>query len=104
MTAAVQQLLPNSTVLAIDSQDWNKDEFSLGTWRPYRPDQVMKYFHQLQEPHGRVHLANSNLASDRARSIDGAIESALQANETLNAFLGTAEVQHYTNALKVGTT
>lgn len=51
-----------------------------------------------------MHLANSNLASDRARSIDGAIESALQANETLNAFLGTAEGQHYSNALKVGTT
>lgn len=101
MTAAVQQLLPNSTVLAISSQDWNKDEFSLGTWRPYRQVQAM---HQLHEPHGRVHSANSNLASDRARSIDGAIESALQANETLNAFLGTAEVRHYSNALKVGTT
>lgn len=58
MTAAVQQLLPNSTVLAID----------------------------------------------RAGSIDGAIEYALRPNETPNALLGTAEIQHYSNALKVGTT
>ena len=34
----------------------------------------------------------------------GAIDSALQASETSNALLGTAEVQHYSNALKAGTT
>lgn len=58
----------------------------------------------MQQPHGQVQLANSVLASDRAGSIDGAIEYALRANETPNAFLGTAEIQHYSNALKVGTT
>ena len=104
VTTAVQQFLPDSTVLAIDSHDWNKDEFSRGTWMAYRPGQVMKYSNQLQEPHGRVHFANSDLASGWAGWIDGAIESALRASEASNALLGISEVQHHSNALKVGTT
>jgi monoamine oxidase len=70
----------------------------------YRPGQVMKYSNQLQEPHGRVHFANSDLASGWAGWIDGAIESALRASEASNALLGISEVQHHSNALKVGTT
>ncbi|QCB96660.1 hypothetical protein E5206_06720 [Arthrobacter sp. PAMC25564] len=59
VTAAVQQFLPDSAVLAIDSHDWNKDELSRGTWINYRPGQVMKFSNQLHEPRGRVHFANS---------------------------------------------
>ncbi|MGO1543971.1 MAG: flavin monoamine oxidase family protein [Gulosibacter sp.] len=86
--AAVQEFLPESTVLAIDSHDWNKDEFSQGTWMAYRPGQIMKYSAGLQVPHGRIHFANSDLASGWAGWIDGAIESGLRAARQSNDLLG----------------
>lgn len=84
---AVRQFLPGSTVLATDAHDWNKDEFSLGTWMAYRPGQVMKYSNGLQQPHGRIFFANSDLASGWAGWIDGAIESGLRASADSNALL-----------------
>lgn len=85
--AAVQEFLPDSTVLAMDTHDWNNDEFSQGTWMAYRPGQIMKYSAGLQEPHGRIHFANSDLASGWAGWIDGAIESGLRAAKQSNELL-----------------
>jgi hypothetical protein len=64
----VQQFLPDSTVLVIDSHDWNKDEFSLGTWMAYRSGRAMKYSTQLQESHALRELG-SPLRVDRRASL-----------------------------------
>ncbi|MFE4079102.1 NAD(P)/FAD-dependent oxidoreductase [Arthrobacter sp. NtRootA1] len=99
VTNAVRQFLPEATVLAVDSHDWNKDEFSLGTWMAYRPGQVMKYSNHLQVPHGRIHFANSDLASGWAGWIDGAIESAFTAANASNLMLAS-ERMHIPNPPK----
>ncbi|MDJ1372290.1 flavin monoamine oxidase family protein [Gulosibacter molinativorax] len=86
--AAVREFLPDAKVLASDTHDWNNDEFSQGTWMAYRPGQVMEYSAGLQVPHGRIHFANSDLASGWAGWIDGAIESGLRAAKQSNDLLG----------------
>lgn len=73
--AAVHEILPEAEVIAIDAHDWNKDEFSSGTWMAYGPGQISKYSAGIQEPRGRIVFANSDLANGWAGWIDGAIES-----------------------------
>ncbi len=87
ITRAVHEFLPNVEVIAVDSHDWNRDEFSEGTWMAYRPGQVMAHSHGLQESHGRIAFANSDIASGWAGWIDGAIESGIQAAETVKKWL-----------------
>lgn len=81
---AIQEFLPGTPVLAIDSHDWNQDPFSKGTWMAYRPGQIMAHSAALQVPHGRIFFANSDLASGWAGWIDGAIESGLRAAKGSN--------------------
>lgn len=73
--AAVHEILPEAEVVAIDAHDWNKDEFSAGTWMAYGPGQISKHSAGMQEPHGRIVFANSDLANGWVGWIDGAIES-----------------------------
>lgn len=74
---AVHEIIPEAEVLAIDAHDWNKDEFSAGTWMAYGPGQITKYSAGMQAPHGRVYFANSDLANGWVGWIDGALESGL---------------------------
>lgn len=92
VTHAVQEFLPGTEVLAADFHDWNNDKFSNGTWMAYRPGQVMAHSHALQQPHGRIFFANSDLASGWAGWIDGAIESGIRAASQSNDRLRTASV------------
>jgi len=84
---AVQEFLPGVPVLEADFHDWNKDEFSKGTWMAYRPGQVMAHSAALQQPHGRILFGNSDLASGWAGWIDGAIESGIRAAAQATALL-----------------
>lgn len=85
---AVQEFLPDVEVVDVDAHNWNTDEFSQGTWMAYRPGQVIAHSHQIQQPHGRVAFANSDLASGWAGWIDGAIESGGRAARTVQGWLG----------------
>lgn len=87
VTAAIHQYLPDVEVVAADYHDWNKDQFSKGTWMAYRPGQCMANSVELQKPHGRIAFANSDLASGWAGWIDGAIESATSAAHTVQDWL-----------------
>lgn len=87
VTAAIHQYLPDVEVVAADYHDWNKDEFSKGTWMAYRPGQCMANSTELQKPHGRIAFANSDLASGWAGWIDGALESAFRAANTVEGWL-----------------
>jgi monoamine oxidase len=89
ITDAIHEFAPEAEVLATDSHDWNRDEFSEGTWMAYAPGQIMKHSHGIQESHGRVAFANSDLASAWAGWFDGAIESAFRASTTVAQWLET---------------
>lgn len=87
VAAAIHEFLPDVEVVASEAHDWNKDEFSKGTWMAYRPGQVMPHSVEMQKPHGRIAFANSDLASAWAGWIDGAIESGTNAAKTVQKWL-----------------
>jgi monoamine oxidase len=89
VTAAIHEFLPEVEVVAVDAHDWNKDEFSQGTWMAYRPGQIVAHSAAVQEPCGRIAFANSDLASGWAGWIDGAIESAGSAVRTVQGWIAT---------------
>lgn len=62
----------------------------------YRPGQVLAHSNQIQQPHGRLAFANSDLASGWAGWIDGAIESGGRAARTVEGWLGkSSHVDHH---------
>jgi len=79
VTTAINRLLPAHEVLDTLAHDWTGDEFSLGTWSSYRPNQISRYLVALQQPEERVFFAGSDIASGWNGNIDGAIESGLSA-------------------------
>jgi monoamine oxidase len=89
VAAAIHEFLPDVEVVASECHDWNKDEFSKGTWMAYRPGQVMAHSVGMQQPHGRIAFANSDLATAWAGWIDGAIESGTNAAKTVQKWLHT---------------
>jgi len=87
VTDVVGRLLPDHEVLDTFAHDWTADEFSLGTWSSYRPNQITRYLAELQESEGRVFLAGSDIASGWNGNIDGAIESGLRAARNVSRLL-----------------
>ena len=79
VTAPVRALLGDVEVTATTGHDWLADEFSLGTWPLFRPNQTVRLLPGMQAPEGRVHFAGSETANDWNGFIDGAIESGLRA-------------------------
>jgi pseudooxynicotine oxidase len=79
VTAPVRALLGDVEVTATTGHDWLADEFSLGTWPVFRPNQTVRFLRGLQAPEGRVYFAGSETANGWNGFIDGAIESGLRA-------------------------
>jgi monoamine oxidase len=81
--AGVQRMLdsivPGYEVIDATAHDWLSDEFSRGTWAIHRPGWYEHHHAAVQQPHGRVLLAGSDLANGWAGFIDGAIESGQRA-------------------------
>ena len=88
----MHEFLPDVSVLQSDTHDWNRDEFSQGTWMAYRPGQVMRYASGIQETEGRLVFAGSDLANGWAGWIDGAIESGRSAAAIAEAITSQASV------------
>ncbi|MER6992558.1 NAD(P)/FAD-dependent oxidoreductase [Saccharopolyspora hirsuta] len=74
-------------VLDVSGHDWMTDDFSRETWPMQRPKQLTRYLAALQEPHGAVRFAGSDIATGWAGFIDGAIESGLRASRAVQAAL-----------------
>jgi pseudooxynicotine oxidase len=87
LIAGVGRLLPGHEVLGTHAHDWTADEFSLGTWSTYRPNQITRYLTACQQPDGRVFLAGSDIASGWNGNIDGAIESGISAARRVGRLL-----------------
>jgi monoamine oxidase len=60
------------------SHDWNKDQFSNGTWCFPPPNATTKYISVPQRPHGNVFFASADWADGWCGWIDGAVQSGMQ--------------------------
>ncbi len=76
---ALHLVLPEADIAGIRAHDWVHDEFSRGGWSYYKPGQITKYLADLQRAEGRLVFATADVASGWSGSIDGAIESGLEA-------------------------
>lgn len=92
---AVEHLAPGARVLKFDAHDWNRDEFSKGTWMTWRPGRAMRCATAVKQREGRLVFAGSDTSSRWPGWIDGAIETggraAAEAHELLAAASATAE-------------
>jgi monoamine oxidase len=85
---AVNAHLPDATVLATDGHDWVNDPFSKGTWLSVPPTWFSDgTFEALEVPEGRLAFAGSDIASEGAGWIEGAIGSGLAAAARTGAIL-----------------
>jgi monoamine oxidase len=85
---AVNAHLPDATVLATDGHDWVNDPFSKGTWLSVPPTWFSDgTFEALEVPEGRLAFAGSDIASEGAGWIEGAIGSGIAAAARTDAVL-----------------
>ncbi|MGZ4131553.1 MAG: flavin monoamine oxidase family protein [Actinomycetota bacterium] len=80
VTEAVNAHLPEATVVATDGHDWVSDPYAKGTWLAIPPGWFSDgTFEALGEPEGRVAFAGSDIASEGAGWIEGAVGSGIAA-------------------------
>jgi monoamine oxidase len=88
VAAAVNAHLPEATVTATDGHDWVADPFSKGAWLAIPPGWFGDgTFEQLELPEGRLAFAGSDIASEGAGWIEGAIGSGIRAAATVSRLL-----------------
>ena len=76
VAAAVRAHLPDATVLQTAGHDWISDPYSKGTWLAIPPGWFSDgTFDALSEPEGRLVFAGSDIATEGAGWIEGAVAS-----------------------------
>src|SRR5215217_3125399 len=90
VAAAVRELAPEASVLAVHAHDWAADPYSRGTWAFMRPAQVHAAWSALREPEARVHFAGAHTALRWPSFMDGAIESGRRVAEEVAERLARA--------------
>ena len=91
VAAAVRAHLPDVDVVATDGHDWVADPYSKGAWLAIPPGWFSDgTFEQLEMPEGRVAFAGSDIASEGAGWIEGAIGSGRQAAAAIASLLPDA--------------
>jgi pseudooxynicotine dehydrogenase len=85
--AALQEYLPEATVLSVMHYDWVNDPYSRGTWATYRTGWVEKYYDQFQQDSGRVFFASGDHGEGWRGTIDSAIGAGLIAARKANDML-----------------
>jgi monoamine oxidase len=84
LAAAVHAHLPDATVVTTGGHDWVRDPFSKGSWLATPPGWFGDgTFEALEAPEGRVAFAGSDIASEGAGWIEGAIGSGRAAAASL---------------------
>jgi len=89
---AVHALYPSAEVVAWALHDWTADPFSLGTWASTPPDRADALKPVGVQPDGPLVLAGSDVASDGAGWIEGALASGVEAAEVVLRRLGGAAI------------
>jgi monoamine oxidase len=88
VAGAVNAHLPDVTVVTTDGHDWVRDPYSKGTWLSVPPGWFSDgTFDALGAPEGRLAFAGSDIASEGAGWIEGAIGSGAAAAARTNALL-----------------
>ena len=83
---AVNAHLPDATVVTTDGHDWVTDPYSKGTWLAVPPGWFSDgTFEALEAPEGRLAFAGSDIASEGAGWIEGAIGSGRAAAGRIDA-------------------
>ncbi|MEP7060163.1 MAG: NAD(P)/FAD-dependent oxidoreductase [Actinomycetota bacterium] len=87
---AVQAHLPKARVVTTDGHDWVSDPFSKGTWLSIPPGWFGDgTFDALEESEAQLAFAGSDIASEGAGWIEGAVGSGIEAAATVAHMLGT---------------
>jgi monoamine oxidase len=76
---AVQRVIPNAKMRDYTATNFYVDEFALGTGSFRQPNMLITLHKKIQQPHGRIKFAGSDIADGWNGYIDGAIESGLRA-------------------------
>lgn len=79
----LQRLIPDARVVDSTAHDWVADEYAQETWPMHRVGFLSSSLAALQESHGGVLLASSDIADGWGGFIDGAIDSGLKAARAL---------------------
>jgi monoamine oxidase len=88
VAAAVRAHLPQATVGATGGHDWASDRFSKGTWLSVPPTWFSDgTFDALMVPEGRLAFAGSDIATESAGWIEGAVSSGVAAAAHLEGLL-----------------
>jgi monoamine oxidase len=72
--ARVRTILPGATVRAFRAHSWSRDRWALGGWGLRKPNQLIRQWPAIQQPHGRVVFASGDVSAVWHGYIDGAIE------------------------------
>ncbi|WP_309112036.1 NAD(P)/FAD-dependent oxidoreductase [Saccharothrix sp.] len=75
---AIRKIIPDARVRDHIVTNFATDEFALGTGGYRQPYQLIRLHEKLQQPHGRVKFAGSDIANGWNGYIDGAIEDGLR--------------------------
>ena len=81
--AAISAYIPGARVIATDTEHWNVEPFSNGSWPTYRIGQ-MEFLGGMRKAEGRLTFAGSDIARGFMSWIDGAIESGTYAAAELH--------------------
>ncbi|GAB3615929.1 flavin monoamine oxidase family protein [Okibacterium endophyticum] len=87
--AALDRIVPGYRVLESAGHNWVADEYAQETWPMHRTGYLTRSLSALQQRHGRIQLAGSDIASGWGGFIDGAIESGLTAARRIIADAST---------------
>ena len=72
---AVERLIPEGELLAVDWHDWNEDPFAQGTWVSSDVGRKSAFTAETWRPEGRLVFASSDLASRDTGWFEGAVVS-----------------------------
>lgn len=79
----LRRFVPDLEVAAAVTQDWAGEEFSKTGWIVPRPGQISEKIPALHVPHGRVWFAGSDIAEGFQGWVEGAIDSASIAAQSI---------------------
>ncbi|MFI6084340.1 flavin monoamine oxidase family protein [Streptomyces sp. NPDC051217] len=79
--STLRQLVPGIKVLSTKVQNWGSDPYALGGWSMRTPGMLTGPYRTVQQPHGKIAFATSDIATGWSGYIDGAIESGIAAAE-----------------------
>ncbi|MBT2479358.1 NAD(P)/FAD-dependent oxidoreductase [Streptomyces sp. ISL-94] len=87
--AAVRGLVPEATVVDYRAMQWGKEAYTRGGWGLRKPGQLLRQLPAIQQPHGRMVFAGSDIASGwYGAFVEGAIESGLTAAQQAAVIAG----------------